>query len=286
MTEHEVNRHPELSSDVASPRWDEHASVVLAYGDSPHLRECLASLRAQTVASHTIIASSTPSSYLEQMAKEFDVPLMINSQRSGIANDWSFGYRCANTRYVTLAHQDDRYRPHYVAAMREAARRHQDALILFSDYGEIIDSTCVSTNALLAAKRMLLIPFRLFGGALRNEFLRRMVLSFGSPIPCPAVTFHKERIGPFEFSTDYQINMDWDAWIRLAARPGAFVSVPAVLLEHRIHEESATTAGIRSSQRAIEDRRMFARLLPGPFAAVVWWLYRISYSSNSRAAGG
>ena len=41
-----------------------HVFAVCAYKDSPYLEQCIRSLKAQTVPSHIIICTSTPSSYM------------------------------------------------------------------------------------------------------------------------------------------------------------------------------------------------------------------------------
>ena len=47
-----------------------HVFAVCAYKDSPYLEQCIRSLKAQTVPSHIIICTSTPSSYIDRLAWE------------------------------------------------------------------------------------------------------------------------------------------------------------------------------------------------------------------------
>src|SRR5690606_17816967 len=68
----------------------QHSFVVPAYGVSPHLRDCLASLRAQTVQSPVVIATSTPSPALEKIAAEFGADLAVHGPNAGIGRDWNF----------------------------------------------------------------------------------------------------------------------------------------------------------------------------------------------------
>src|SRR4051812_5506910 len=103
-------------SDRAKPTGTGHAFVVLAYGDSPYLAGCLATLRAQTRESRIIIATSTPSPFIEAAARDAGVELVVNPKRQGIAADWNFGLRATDARFVTLAHQDDTYLPDFLAA--------------------------------------------------------------------------------------------------------------------------------------------------------------------------
>src|SRR5678816_2877521 len=90
-----------------------HTFVVLAYQDSPYLTECLESLLLQTEKSEILVSTSTPSRHISDTAGKFGVDVLISKNGSGIAHDWNFGWNCARTNYVTLAHQDDVYAPDY-----------------------------------------------------------------------------------------------------------------------------------------------------------------------------
>lgn len=39
--------------------------------------------------------------------------MYVNHGEKGITQDWNFAYQCADSRYVTIAHQDDVYLPDY-----------------------------------------------------------------------------------------------------------------------------------------------------------------------------
>ena len=43
-----------------------------------------------------------------------DVSLYINEGEKGIGKDWNFGISKIKTDYVTIAHQDDVYKPNYL----------------------------------------------------------------------------------------------------------------------------------------------------------------------------
>ena len=66
-----------------------HAFVVPAYGQSPYLRDCLASLRAQTRPSPIVISTSTPSRWLADQAAEFGATLVEHGPNRGIGHDWN-----------------------------------------------------------------------------------------------------------------------------------------------------------------------------------------------------
>jgi hypothetical protein len=92
--------------------------------------------------------------------------------------------------------------------------------------------------------------------------------------------YNRERLAAFRFDPAFTVNMDWDAWLRLAAVPGAFTLVPDRLVVHRIHEDSETTAALAGRRRQDEDRRIFDALWPRPVAALLARVYARSYASN------
>lgn len=54
----------------------EHVFAIPAYKDSPYLERCIRSLKAQSVPTHIILCTSTPSPFLEDMAKKYGLPIM------------------------------------------------------------------------------------------------------------------------------------------------------------------------------------------------------------------
>ena len=61
---------------------------------------------------------------------------------------------------------------------------------------------------------------------------------------------------------------------------GAFVYCDDILMYHRIHEESATTAIIADNDRTKEDFEMFCRFWPKWIARILERFYRKSEDSN------
>jgi hypothetical protein len=227
-----------------------------------------------------VLSTSTPSAFLERAAKRFGARLCVNARQKNIADDWSFAYEHTQTRYVTLAHQDDIYLPSYVESCLRSVRVHPDTLIVFTNYGELFENSERGTSLIVLVKRAILSLFFVAGNSLHRSLWRRCLLSVGSAVPCPTVMYHKWEIGPFAFSSEYSINLDWDAWLRLAGREGAFTYVREKLLLHRIHAGSETTLGIHDERRRREDEALLRRLWPRPIAAILSWVYALSYLSN------
>ena len=185
----------------------------------------------------------------------------------------------AGAPLVTIAHQDDIYKPDYAEQVLKEADRASDPVIIFTDYSEKRGEEEVTTNKLLRIKRFLLLPLRprIFR---KSRFIRRRVLSMGSPICCPAVTYVMGKMPERLFDESYKVSLDWACWEKLSKLKGSFVYVPKRLMMHRIHEESETTRQIGNSGRSREDLEMFRKFWPAPIAGMIAHFYRDSESSN------
>ncbi len=263
----------------------EHTFVLIAYKDSPYLKECAASLSRQTGEgeSRVIVATSTPSEFIRQTAAEYGWDYRVNPVcGGGIAADWNFALSCAESKYVTLAHQDDIYLPHYREEVMKTAERFPGAVIIFSDYAELREGRLVKNNKLLFIKRILLLPY-LVKNYWKSTFWRRRFLSLGCNICCPAVTFNMEKVraAGFEFDPAFRVDLDWDAWYRLSGVEGGFAMSGKILMAHRIHAESETTACIAERVREKEDGIIFRRLWPEFLAGMICRIYQSSTGSNS-----
>ena len=204
-----------------------HTFTILTYKQSPHLEDCINSLLSQTVKSKIIITTSTPSSFIEKISYKYKIPLYINPNQNGIASDWNFAYNTAKTKYITLAHQDDIYDKNYLQKclrVTESDNASKDYLITFTGYNELKGNKIVNYNLLQIIKKILLLPF-LLKNNLKTNFFKKIILLFGSPIPCPSVMYNKENLknNNFQFSDEFSINLDWNAWMDLSKIKGSFI---------------------------------------------------------------
>lgn len=258
-----------------------HTFAVCAYGKSPYLCECLDSLVSQVgECSRIFIASSTPSDWLEDIAERYGVDLFINTGESGIGQDWCFAYSCADTPFVTLAHQDDIYSSTYAKNAVDSLTSDVDSLIYFCDYGEIRDGIHVEDNCLLRVKRLLLSSLK-NRSCSTKRFAKRNALRFGSAICCPSVTFNVQNCPNPPFVVGMKSNLDWATWERLANLPGSFIyDSDKILMYHRIHSSSATSKLIADNSRNEEDLAMLQRFWPKPIASLIELFYSRGTSSN------
>lgn len=252
------------------------AVVVLAYGESPFLAGCLASLAAQVEPAPIIVATSTPSHHIDRAAQAVGAEVRINPTHRGIAGDWNFGLQASDARYITLAHQDDIYAPDFVRRSLSALAGSDDAVLAFTGYQEIDDDGAAKTSKISRVKH--LIEAVTLGQARRVTGARlRLYLSFGNPLPCSSVTFDLSRLPGFTFSADYSSNLDWDAWWRLMRAGAAFARVPEPLVGRRHNALTATSRLIADGTRQAEDLKMFRKAWPWPLAEAVSWVYRAGY---------
>ncbi len=259
---------------------DDHSFAVLAYGKSPYLAECVESLMAQSVRTQVFVSTSTPNDHIRAVAKRHGLELRVNGAKPGIASDWNFAVGQAKTALLTLAHQDDTYEPHYVESMLRGMSGAERPLIFFTNYGELRGHAKADDNRLLRVKRRLLSPIERVGSSddLRTK---RKILSLGSAICCPSVTLNLPLLPDPPFREDMRSNLDWDAWERFSRLEGSFVYDREVLMHHRIHEGSETSALIRDNTRTEEDLRMLRRFWPAPVARVLNLVYSRAQASNS-----
>lgn len=253
--------------------------VICAYKESPYLEECICSLLRQKLPVSVILVTSTPNEHIENLTKKYKLEYYINTGESGIAQDWNFGLKMAKGRVVTIAHQDDIYEPYFTWKVLKNINKHQRPLIAFTDYGEIRNAQSVTKNRLLNIKRIMLFPLRCT--ILQNaKFVRRRILSFGAPICCPSVTYIKENLPEPIFTPGYRSDLDWQAWEKISRLSGAFVYCKDILMYHRIHEESETTAIIADNDRTKEDYEMFCKFWPKWIARIIEHFYKKGEVSN------
>ncbi len=259
----------------------DHTFVICAYQKSPYLEACIRSLKTQTEPSEIKMVTSTPNAFIAALAEKYQIPLAVNTGKAGITQDWNFGLEQAATPYVTLAHQDDLYKPEYTRTVVGRLKTEKRPLICFTNYSELWKETETTDSPLLRVKGLLLLPVRLSGRA-RTRLGKRFVLAFGNAICCPSVAFARENIKGPVFAHHFVSNGDWEAWERLSRQKGAFLYCPQVLMSHRIHPGSTTAKLVTGTGRFQEDFDMFCRFWPKGIAKLIMLRYQKGEKSNIR----
>lgn len=259
---------------------DLHTFVVLAYKESNYLEECIKSVLNQSVKSNVVIATSTKNDFIVNIAKKYDLNLIINKEKKGIGYDFDFALNCVDSKLVTIAHQDDIYEKDYLKNILDYYKKYNDSIILFTDYFEIRDNDKVYNNRNLKIKRCLLFPLKLYKFTM-FKFIKRLSIRFGCAICCPSVTFNKDICPEKVFSSKYKSNVDWFAWEKLSLLNGRFTYISKSLMGHRIHEESETSKVLNNNLRINEDREMFNKFWPKFITNILVKFYKKAEESNN-----
>ena len=257
----------------------DHTFAVCAYGESPFLEECVESLISQTVESDLIIATSTPNDNVKSVSAKYGIRLCVRDGEAGIAPDWNYAIACAGTRYVTIAHQDDVYSSDYAERAISALSSAEKPLIFFSDYGELRGERREDASSLAGVKRLLLFPYR-FKRLCSARAVKRLPISLGNSICCPAVTYALENLPTPLFREGFKSNLDWDAWERFSRLSGSFLYDSFIGMYHRVHEGSETSACIADDTRTKEDLAMLERFWPSAVAKLVNAVYTKAQNLN------
>lgn len=257
-----------------------HTFAICAYQESPFLEDCIQSVKKQEGTSEIILCTATPNEYIENLCKKYNIEMFVNHGEHGITQDWNFAYSCARTKYVTITHQDDVYYENYSVNAISRMEKSKHPLIYFSDYDELREGKRVADNRLLNVKRLMLKPLKNPKHA-GSIFLRRRVLSFGCPICCPSVAFAKENLPKKVFKSGFRSCEDWEAWEKLSRMKGDFLYDPEIMMSHRIHEGSETSAIIGDNARSKEEYVMYRKFWPKFIVNLLIRFYSKSQSSNN-----
>lgn len=257
---------------------ERHTFAVCAYKDSPYLEECIRSLKRQSVPTGIILCTSTPSRYIQEMAERFDIPLYIRQGESDIQTDWNFACEKADSRLVTIAHQDDCYHRDYAKWVQDCWARYPDTTVFTTDCAIVKNGAVQKPGVILFVKMLLRLPLR-FRGMADRTWVKKAALRFGNPVICPSCTYDKEALGQPLFDSEYKFALDWDTMWKFAERPGRFVCVERPLIYYRIHEQATTKACIQDHRRSQEETAMYGKIWPKPVVKVLMFFYKRAYSA-------
>lgn len=257
----------------------DHTFVIVAYKDNPYLESTILSVKNQSVKSHVMLSTSTPSAYIENLCRKYDVEYIINPVSRGAGCDWNYGYNHAKTSLVTIVHQDDIYEQDYLKEILAYANKTKNLLIGFTDYYELRDNQKVSDLKILKVKRVMNYLFR-FNYFKKAKWYRKRMLALGDCISCPTVVLNKDMLGEDIFDMTMKNSCDYLTWVNISFMDGEFFYVPKLLVGHRIYEESATTRNIADNSRRNEDLEIMCMLWPKFIAKYIHRAYIKSEKSN------
>ena len=256
---------------------DNHTTVICAYGKTDYLEPCIQSLKNQTLQSQIICYSSTPLDSIKDLCQRYAIPF-YTKQGGGIGKDWNNAISFVETKYATIAHQDDYYEPSYAEKVLSKMEKTSDVLIGYSDYFEEKNGLKIPANTNLKIKTLMLKTMNLFPS---SHFWRNRVMAFGNPICCPAVTYNLEKLKNFYFDEEMKVSLDWYAWYKISEYQGRFVYISDKLMCHRIHQESETSKTIADNTRSQEDLYMYQLFWPKWIANLLMKQYVKSQKTNN-----
>ncbi|WP_311405308.1 glycosyltransferase [Lancefieldella rimae] len=257
----------------------DHTFAICAYGESPYLEELICSLTKQTLPTTLLLATSTPNDLICNLCEKYNIKMYINEGPGGIAGDWNFAVSCCTTPLVTIAHQDDIYKPTYAEEMLARINASSLPLIYFTNYGELRDGREIDDNKLLNIKRRLLYSLGKPENA-GKQWAKRRALKLGCAICCPSVTLCLPNLELPVFEAGFGSNLDWQAWEKISRREGDFLYNTNILMLHRIHEDSETSHLIHDNRREAEDLAMLEKFWPTPMAKLINLAYKKGQKSN------
>lgn len=256
-----------------------HIFAVCAYEESPYLEECIQSLLMQTVETKIEIYTSTPNSYIREISNRYKIPLYVNPYKGlGIQADWNFAYNSADADYVTVVHQDDTYEPRYVEYLLKSVKKFEDWSMFYVDYTPIKNGDCSRRDINSHIRRILRWPVKDTRKA-NKIWRKKMSLCLGNTIVCPLVTYNKKLLGNTIFTSEYDFNLDWDTFYKLACIPGRFIYIDEVLGHYRVHDGATSKKFIENKKRVAEDISMFEKFWPSWIVRIIIMFYKLAYKT-------
>ncbi|MEE8884996.1 MAG: glycosyltransferase [Eubacteriales bacterium] len=258
----------------------DHTFAICAYKESEFLENCIQSLKKQTLKTNIIMSTSTPNDHITSLAEKYDIPLYIRDGKSNLKDDWNFAYNHAETKWVTIAHQDDQYAPTYAESIAKRVENVPDAIAAVTDYIPIKHGEIGKRDKNSKIRHFLRTPLKnmyLCG----THFWKRAVLSLGNSICCPSVTYNKEALGESFFTSDLQYNIDWDTFLKIADTKGKFVYVDQPLTFYRVYDGATSKEFIENHKREKDDIAMFKKFWPDWVVRIIMTFYKSAYNTYS-----
>ncbi len=217
-----------------------HTFVILAYGESDDLEECIKSVLNQSVKSNVFIASSTPNDFILDLASQYALGVMINENKSNKGGDYNFAINSSDSTLITIAHQDDVYDRNYTKEIQQCYLKNKDAGIIFTDNYEISGDKKIKKSKRLFLMRFFLFPLS-FSIFQKKKIFKVRALRRNKYICTSSVTFVKKNLKKDLFPTDLVYDNDWQGLLDLAFDNTKFVYLPKKLIGYRVDNQNETT---------------------------------------------
>jgi len=196
--------------------------VIPSFNHARYLRECLDSVLAQEPAPLEVIVIDDGSTdgTLDILRSYGERIVLLQQQGGRQARARNLALAVARGEFVAFLDSDDRWRPGRLAAALAAFAAQPQADLVWADYSHIDDA-----GRVLGEQRW--VP--------RSDDFRRVLMA-GNPICNATVTVRRSVLADIGgFDERVPRVCDGAAWLQIAARGHAFVHVPQVVLDYRLH---------------------------------------------------
>ncbi|MBF2066608.1 MAG: glycosyltransferase family 2 protein [Calothrix sp. C42_A2020_038] len=222
--------------------------AIPTYNRLNYLKEAVASALAQTYPHIEVIIGQDPTpNGLDQsiqvwsqmcVSQNSKVRYQFNSHNLGLAGNWNALADAAKGEYLIIIGDDDRLLPNFVETLMSVAN--SDTLVIFSNH-YIINSQ---------GKRLEQKSYEWTERYHRDLIPNGKVIEpekwvWQNSIPMSASLIRTKDVQRLRFKEDLN-TPEIEFFIRLSFEEGDFLFVPQYLSEYRIHEQSATTLGLRT----------------------------------------
>lgn len=265
--------------------FDNHTFAICAFKKNEYIEICIRSILRQTIHSNLIICTSTPNSYIKNIAHKYGIPLFKNKKKKvGMINDRIFALKCCKTQFVTICDQDDVYAENYLESILPILSKKKysnNVLYVHTGYNEIDEKGIKRHSIVVFIKRMLLLSSKL-PFLQKYYFFKRLAICFGNTVCDASCAYNIKKMGTRFYSSSFKTVFDWDLRYKCAIKPGAVYYVSKRVFFHRIScGKQATSIYLKTGIKQKEDLAMFEKMWPRLIAKIIFKFYTLSYKIYS-----
>ncbi len=240
---------------------DELHLVITYWGEPALLDQTMRSVLAQSDARWrvTIIDDAYPTRVAQHTWDNHPddrIVFLRNDHNLGVADNFEKARQLASGRLVSFLGCDDLLHPSYVAHVWRLFEQHPDVDIIQVGVDVIDDIGAPSDSLTEQIKRRLMPPGDgarvLAGQELATSLLR------GNWLYWPSLVFTAESLRRVRFREDLPTVLDLALVLDLVLGGSRLVVDPTVCFSYRRHAQSASSLGLETGDRFVEDRRFFA----------------------------
>ncbi|GAA1647669.1 glycosyltransferase family 2 protein [Microbacterium flavum] len=236
--------------------------VMLPYfGDSPHFRQAVESVRAQTFTDWRLVCVEDASPrgdagpWLAELGDDRIVHLR-NDRNLGVAGNFALCLTLVEADHFVMMGSDDLMLANHLAVLDDARRRHPEADLIQTRV-EVIDDAGRVARPLPDVVKAVLRPRtrrgdrELSGESFASSLTRADWAYF------PSLLWRTDRARRLGFDQRYAIALDLGLILDIALDGGRMVVLDPLTFRYRRHRASASMAAARTGERFEQERAFF-----------------------------